>query len=259
MTQENALQTNDDESIENPELDAPESEQGDEGDAAAKESDGSNDPAGFTKRINQKHFELMEEKRAREAAEAEIAALKSKIPENHKVDIPPLPDPYDDDFDTKMAQRDEAIKKAAIYDAQEEVRQNQLNEQYRTQAESKQKALAEAVNTYSGRARDLNISESELMVAGKTVAAYGIHDSVAEFILQDDKGPAITAHLARNPEQLEIVSRLNPIQAALYIASNVKPKLSVKSKANDLPDPADTLSGGGVTKKERGPKGAKYD
>lgn len=257
MTQENALQTMDDESIEDHENDQPESEQG-EGDDV-KESESSNDPAGFTKRINQKHFELMEEKRAREAAEAEIAALKAQIPANHKVDIPPLPDPYDDDFDEKMSQRDEAIKKAAIYDAQEEVRQNQLKEQHRSQAESKQKALAEAVNTYSGRARDLNISESELKVAGQTVAAYGIHDSVAEFILQDDKGPAITAHLARNPDQLEIVSKLNPIQAALYIANTVKPKLSSKSKTDELPDPPETLSGGGVSKKERGPKGAKYE
>lgn len=257
MTQENALQTINDESIEDQDIDQSKSEQ-DEGDAV-KESDSSNDPAGFTKRINQKHFELMEEKRAREAVEAEIIALKARMPENHKVEIPPLPDPYDDDYDVRIAQRDEAIKKVAIYEAQESVRQNHLEEQHRSDVESKRKALAESVKTYSGRARNLNISESELKVAGQTVAAYGIHDSVAEFILQDEKGPAITAHLARNPEQLEIVSKLNPIQAALYIASNVKPKLSSKTKADELPDPPETLSGGGVSKKERGPKGAKYE
>jgi len=248
MDQEEALQTADEELVETQETEAPESVQGEEE---------NKDPAGFTKRINQKHFELMEEKRAREALEAEVIALKAKIPEIQKPVIPPLPDPYDDDFDVKMSQRDEAIKRVAAYEAQEEINQARLQEQHRLRQEGLNKSLVESVKTYSDRARTLNISENELKVAGQTVAAYGIHDSVAEFILQDEKGPAITAHLARNPEMLDAISKLNPIHAALYIANNVKPKLL--SAKTELPEPAETLGGGGVSKRERGPKGAKYE
>jgi len=248
MDQEEALQTADEELVETQETEAPESVQGEEE---------NKDPAGFTKRINQKHFELMEEKRAREALEAEVIALKAKIPEIQKPVIPPLPDPYDDDFDVKMSQRDEAIKRVAAYEAQEEINQSRLQEQHRLRQEGLNKSLVKSVKTYSDRAKGLNISENELKVAGQTVAAYGIHDSVAEFILQDDKGPAITAYLARNPDMLETISKMNPIHAALYIANNVKPKLL--SGKTELPEPAETLGGGGVSKRERGPKGAKYE
>lgn len=248
MDQEEELQTTDEELVETPETEAAESVQADEE---------NKDPAGFTKRINQKHFELMEEKRAREALEAEVIALKAKIPEIQKPVVPPLPDPYDDDFDVKMSQRDEAIKRVAAYEAQEEINQSRLQEQHRLRQEGLNKSLVESVKTYSDRAKGLNISENELKVAGQTVAAYGIHDSVAEFILQDEKGPAITAHLARNPDMLETISKMNPIHAALYIDNNVKPKLL--SGKTELPEPAETLGGGGVSKRERGPKGAKYE
>lgn len=247
MDQEEALQTTNEELVETQETDAPEPVQGDEE---------NKDPAGFTKRINQKHFELMEEKRAREALEAEVIALKAKIPEIQKPVVPPLPDPYDDDFDSKMLQRDEAIKRVAAYEAQEEINQSRLQEQHRLRQEGLNKSLVESVKTYSDRARTLNISDNELKVAGQTVAAYGIHDSVAEFILQDEKGPAITAYLARNPDMLETISKMNPIHAALHITNNVKPKLSAKT---NLPEPAETLGGGGVRKKEDGLKGARYE
>lgn len=252
MEQE-TLQTIDEE-IESPELDAPESEQGEEA-----SNDAVNEPAGFTKRINQKHYELMEEKRAREALEAEIARLKAQIPENHKPVIPDMPDPYDSDFDERMRQREEAIKQAAIYEAQDELRQAQLTEQNKATLAKQQNDLIAAVNTYSGRAKALGVSENELQVAGQAVAAYGIAEQVAEFILHDDKGPAITTYLAKNPTELDAISKLNPLQAAIHIATNIKPKLTGKPRAVDLPDPPDTLSGGGVTKRERGPKGAKYE
>jgi len=251
MTEE-ALQTIDEE-IENPEVETPESGQGEEA-----SNDANDDPAGFTKRINQKHFELMEQTRAREAAEAEIARLKSQIPENSKPVIPPMPDPYDADFDERMRQREEAIRQTAIYEANEQARQAQLSDQNNARLAEQQRNLVAAVNTYSERAKALGVSESELKVAGQTVAAYGIAEPVAEFILHDDKGPAITAYLARNPEQLEAMSKLNPLQAAIHVATNIKPKLTDRPRTADLPKPPDTLSGGGVAKRERGPKGATY-
>lgn len=254
MTEE-ALQTIDEEPIEIPETETPESGQGEEAGGEISNSD----PAGFSKRINQKHFELMEEKRAREAAEAEIARLKAQIPENHKPVIPEMPDPYDADFDERMRQREEAIKQAAIYDAQEQIKQAQLSEQQNALLAKQQSDLIAAVNTYSGRAKALGVSENELQVAGQAVAAYGISEQVAEFILHDDKGPAITTYLAKNPNELDAISKLNPLQAAIHIATNIKPKLTVKTRAADLPDPPDTLNGGGVHSKRSRLKGVRFE
>lgn len=260
MTQEN-LQEIDEELIENPEMDTEESGTSEdaETETVTDESNQNKDPAGFTKRMNQKHFELMEEKRLREAAEAEVINLKSKLPNVQKPVIPDLPDPYDEDYDIRIKQRDEAIRNAAIYEANEEIRNNQIQSQNKAEQERKNNDLVKSVETYSGRAKELGISENELAVAGKAIAAYGMHDDVAHFILSDDKGPAITTFLARNPAELEAISKLSPMQAAVHISNVIKPKLQLKNKISAIPEPADTLSGGGVKKSERGPKGAKYE
>jgi len=258
MTQEN-LQEIDEELIENPEMDNPESGAEEDEETVTDEASQDKDPVGFSKRVVQKHFELMEEKRLREAAEAEVINLKSKLPNIQKPVIPDLPDPYDEDYDVRIKQRDEAIKNAAIYEANEEARNNQLKSQHQAEQERKKNELVKSVETYSGRAKELGISENELAVAGKAVAAYGMLDDVAHFILSDDKGPAITTFLARNPSELESISKLSPMQAAVHINNVIKPKLQLKNKISAIPEPADTLSGGGVTRSERGPKGAKYE
>ena len=229
-----------------------------EGESETKPAE-SNEPAGFTKRIHQKHHELMEEKRARASVEQQLEELRKQVPQETKPVIPEIPDPYEDNFDELMAQRDTAIKAEFEFNSREQNAQAQAQQAQQKQANEQQEALVKTVNTYSERAGKLNISESELKVAGETVAAYGIDNQLAQYILSDDDGPLITTYLAKNPAELETLRTMNPMQSAVYIANTVKSKASANRNTVNTPSPADTLGGGGAPPSERGPRGATFE
>jgi hypothetical protein len=216
-------------------------------------------PERFNQQINKKHRELMEERRAREALEARLQEIEAKQAPQSRPEIPPLPDPYDEDFDAQMKARDAKILEAAKYDARQETLYQQQQQQREQQQRQKQTELETLANSYAQRAAKLNITGDMLKAAGETVAAVGISDQLAEHILQDEQGPLITTYLARNPGEIEALQNLTPFKAALYLEQKIKTRLSGGRKQADIPAPADTLRGGGTTRKERGPAGATYE
>lgn len=211
----------------------------------------------FDKAIGEKVFKAREEERKRHEAERRIQELQAKLPQDLRPDIPPPPDAWDDDYEDKISQRDEAIKKAAEYDARKLVEQQyQQQEQQRIQ-QAKQQELMTQVQAYSERAKSFGIDEVSLRDAGQRVAQYGISDDVASFILNDEEGPLITDYLAKNPLELERVRSMSPVQAGIYIATTVKPKTArTPTKA---PPPADVVDGKSAPARERGPKGATFE
>jgi len=217
----------------------------------------SNDPQGFTKRMNKKHHELMEERREKEALQAQLSEMQSQIPTAQRPDVPDMPDVYDDNFDEQVRLRDKAIQDAAMFDAQQRLVDEQRARQDLELQEEQQRAHLKIVQDYSSRAAKQNISKQELEVAGQTVMAYGIGDELTGFILNDEHGPLITKYLAQNPEEIESMRGMGTMNAAIHIANNVKPK-AVSNLTNNVPSPADTLGGGGAPKRERGPTGATY-
>lgn len=197
-----------------------------------------------------------EERKKREEAEAELAKLKQ--PERPVV--PDMPNPYDDDFESKLQAREEAIVAQAKYDGQQALAQQQ--EQQR-QYQAQQEAAAEQqrrVVAYSGRAEKLGIEPQELQQAGHTVAQMGVADDVVNHILSDEQGPSITVYLAKNPMAIEEMHGMSPMQAAIYIENQVKPK-AVGSRPSPTPSPntVETPQGSGMPEGERGPKGATFE
>lgn len=264
MEDETELQAG--EESEHPEGD-PESATGDE-DGSGEQPEGSEgegtaaedkDPKGYTKAINRKHYELEEQRRENARLQQQLAKLEQGAQEQRPA-IPDLPDPYDDDFEQKIKERDEAIAKAAAWDA-EQTRKQQAEQASQREAQTQQQQqLLETVQTYGGRAKTLGISEEDLRTAGQTVNALGISDDLSLFILGDEAGPAITMHLAENPEELANLANLNPMRAAVYLETKIKPDAVGKRKnTTDAPDPAETLGGGGSSPTTRGPKGATYE
>ncbi|MCK5609439.1 hypothetical protein KAR91_46630, partial [Candidatus Pacearchaeota archaeon] len=85
--------------------------------------------------INKKHFEKMQAERERDAVQLKLDDSNRQLEElqgkqNQPVPIPEMPDQYDDDFDAKLKQRDEAIRRNAEITAQVAVNtQNQQNAQ----------------------------------------------------------------------------------------------------------------------------------
>ncbi len=229
------------------------------GDEGADSGAQPGDPAGFTKRIHQKHHELMEERRARILVEDELQKLQAQASPELRPVIPVTPDPYDEKFDELMATRDKAVSSAAEFDARKTAADTQAQTAQTQRVTEQQQALVKTVQTYADRAAKLSVNAQELQVAGQTVAAYGMSDQLTQFILADEQGPLITTYLAKNPEELDTLRDLDPMRAAVHIATTVRTKAVAAAPIPGVPPPADTLGGGGAPPSERGPKGATYE
>ncbi len=262
MSQDDELQ-NDDVIIEEPQNEdagsAPEdstssAELGENQDDVAK----GDDPDRFAKRINKKHYELMQERRARQEAEEKLRKYE-QAQVGERPDIPPMPDHYDDDFEAQVKARDKAIADAAAYDARQAEASRNEQARLENQRVQQEREINEAVTEYSQKAEKVGIKPEDLQIAGQLVAAYGISPELTSFILTDDDGPMLTMYLSKNPQDLEKIQSAGSMRAVSYIESQIRPKLSSAKNENVAPKPADTLQGGGFGSDEDGPPGATYE
>tara|TARA_R110002096_G_scaffold136233_2_gene288666 strand:- start:156 stop:968 length:813 start_codon:yes stop_codon:yes gene_type:complete len=202
------------------------------------------------KTINKKHFEAKEAERKLKDAEKQILEFQTKEREQYAAKvgtIPDMPDPFDDDYDVKMKQRDEAIIAQANFNqVNQNFQQQQQHQQQQVQAE-KQQQLQTQMQAYNTRTKELGISQEELQAAGNTVAQYGISDDLTMAILADSDGPLLTKYLAANPTELSDLSGMNPLQAAMHIERNVRAKATaLKPRTTNAPKPSDNLRGKGA-------------
>ena len=206
---------------------------------------------GVQKAINKQHAKYREEERLKIAAQNEARVLKEKLDaieaEKKVVIVPPVPDPYDEDYEAQVKARDEAIKRQATQDAQQ---QNVIEQQTAAQEAANradQDHVQSLVDDYTKRIVTLGLDRVEMESAGRTVVEAGISGEIAEFILQQEDGPLITKYLAANPIELDDLRHLPPIQAALKINSDIRLAASaMKPQASTAPDPAETLTGRGA-------------
>ena len=116
--------------------------------------------------------------------------------------------------------------------------------QLQQQQQKQQEALTERVQSYSQKATSLGIKSEDLQVAGNTVAQFGIHEDLVQYILEEDQGPLITTYLSKNLLELEKLREMSPTQAAVYVATTVKQKAAaLKAKTGYvIPAGLDNLS-----------------
>ena len=207
------------------------------------------------KAINRQHAKYREEERKRIEIEKRAKELEDKLKEleskSADVVVPPLPDPWDEDYNQKIAARDEALRKQAIIDAQKQYQDSQAKTSQEAAAKAEQERLQGLVKDYDKNTIKLGLDSAEVRKAGEVVVSYGISDDLIGFILQDSEGPLITKYLAANPLVLDELRNLSPIQAALQINSDIRAAASkLKPQATAAPDPADILGGRGAGEKQ---------
>lgn len=203
----------------------------------------------FNKAIAKKTFELRETERRLEAErqERERYALELEKYRAPVLDIPPMPDPYEDGYEQKVRARDQAIALKAAHDAQNYQRQQAQQAQEQEANYRRQQELERSDSVYKSNALKFGVKQDELTQAAQTVANYGINEDLAMAIIQDEQGALITTYLADNIEDLDKVVRMTPIQAAMYIASVVKPKAQArKPKVSNAPEPTLAVRGNGA-------------
>lgn len=211
-----------------------------------------------------------EKVRKQRAAEAEAAEYKkqaedraeelAKLKQPDRPEIPPVPDPYEDDYAGKIAERDQAILAQAQYDGQIQAAQqrrehDEQQAQAKTQAEFNVKAQA-----YADRSQKLGINTTELHKAGETVVQSGIDQGLIMRILTEDQGPAITMYLGKNPGEADAMARMDPFDAAIHLENIIKPAAIASRPKPDLaPEPAENPNGAGFAEDDGGLAGVRYE
>jgi len=217
----------------------------------------------FDQAIAEKTLKFREAERRAEALERERESLLQKLPKEERPQVPDMPDPFaisDEEYKRQLYLRDEALKQAIAFDQQQQMLKQQREQLQYQQQQKQQEALTERVQSYSQKATKLGIKAEDLQVAGNTVAQFGIHEDLVQYILEEDQGPLITTYLSKNLLELEKLREMSPTQAAVYVATTVKQKAAaLKPKVNNAPDPLEQPHGAGKAPKPRGPQGAVFE
>jgi len=161
-------------------------------------------------------------------------------------EIPAMPDAFDDDFDAKVKQRDDALIAQANFNAQNNayLQQEQFSQQQAAQVKAAK--VQESMASYSQKATELGIKQEELQAAGEQVATYNLSQDLVMHILADSDGPLITKHLAANPQDGYQLASMSPFAVGQFL-DNIKTKASaLKPKTSNAPAPGTNLNGQGV-------------
>ena len=203
--------------------------------------------------IGEKVAKVHEEKRLRQAAEQRLALYESQQPKPEEPTIPELPDPddfYGDDagYQAKMLERDTAIIERAEFNAQQthaEGQQQALAQQQGLEAAQKQQEQQES---YVGTAETFGIKPDQVQKDAVLVSQY-LSNDIQDYIVQDPQGPLISNFLSKDLVELDKVRSMPPLKAAVYIANEIKPKLSGIKKITKTPAPNSIVDGSSVSEK----------
>lgn len=220
--------------------------------------------AAIQKVINEKTFKAKQAEREAQELKAKLEAIEAKEREEFArqvENIPPMPDPFDDDFEEKIKARDDAILKKASYDAQNQYYAQQQQIQQQQEQAKQQQDIQQKWQNYTSKAADLGIKQEEVKSAIDTVAQYGIDDNLTLAILQDPDGPLITEYLAANPNEINELNG-NPYIAGAKLVEIKQKASQLKPKKTSAPEPATRVKGSTVNQdagRFKHSKGAKFE
>lgn len=194
----------------------------------------------ITKQREAAREEARKEREAREALEARLKELESKVnpaptPQVDE-DAEPQPSQFEDAFEYAKSLADWSAKKA-------------LKE--RDKQEAERKRLAEEAEKHKSWADKVNKAKSQLpdfddMVASSDVA---VSNEVRDAILESDVGPQVLYYLAENPEFAASLANMSSLKALREIGKleakleKSEPKQEVKTVAakSNAPEPISPL------------------
>jgi hypothetical protein len=160
--------------------------------------------------------------------------------------IPPMPDSFDEDFDVKVRQRDEAIIASANYNAQNSAYLQQEQHYQQQTAQAAQQKQAELATSFTANAKKTGATDEEFNSVVSTLNNGGMTPDIGSAIMSDPDGYFIAKHLAANPQEAHELNTMNPILAGAKFAELKQKASALKPKTSNAPSPATNLQGNGV-------------
>lgn len=209
--------------------------------------------------VGKKVKQTREAERRAQELEEKLKEAEANKPKEERPNIPQMPDTFDEDYDAKLLARDEAIKRAAAYDAQEALLKKQQEEARNEQIRQARVKLEEDTRNYIERGEKLGLNEQQMTESAQAISSFGIDPQIGQYLTEDPNGPLIVDYLARNLTTTDDLSRLSVGKGIEFLISEIKPKVMSSKRTTKAPAPAKTLDGGGAAPKMRGPEGTVYD
>jgi len=208
--------------------------------------DEKNTQDGAQKAINKQHYKFKEQQRRANDLERQLKEANDRLTTfdtPSAVDVPVMPDTWDDNYEGKVAARDKAIHAKALRDhaAQASEDRSVIAQNEARQVEVKK--TQELQDQFSGNAKRLGISSEVLDSAQDAVINYGITPDIANAIVSDTDGPLIVQHLAANPLEMETLVNGSLFEAGQKWAEIKAKAATMKTKTTSAPAPADSLGG----------------
>ena len=199
-----------------------------------------------------------DERRRADAAEAKLERLQASIPQPTEPQIPPMPDTFDDNFDTLLADRDKAIEQRAEFRATANVQQQQADAQQQTKLYEQQQRQIDAGNAFAEKSRKLGYTDEDMGQSILALQNMGLDQGLQQGLVAHDNGPEVIDYLAKNPEALDQMRSMTSMQAGSYIATSIVPKALNVRKTTSAPEPVGFINGGGSPDRPLGPVGAVF-
>lgn len=165
--------------------------------------------------------------------------------------IPDLPDPdlqYDDPkkYRELIAARDKAVIDYATWQTRQSIQRDAEARERSQREQQQQQQRAQIIDAFIENGLKTGISEDRMAANEQVLKSHGIKPDLAHFIYADANGAQLADYLAANPEVLREVNSLHPTQAAVKIATEIKPRaLAKKPHVTNAPDPVSPTRGAG--------------
>lgn len=195
-------------------------------------------PNKLQERFDQITTEKYELKRRTEELELKLKELESRTQQALPDDLTP-PELPEDTWDTEAMKKYHADmlehqRKIAEYAAKSTMT-NAESERRKAQQQHEQGKI---VQGFAERAIKNGISIDQLEAAGTGLVNAGLSQELQMLIMEDEAGPLITMHLAKNPDLAHEILSMSVTKAAIKLATQVKEAaISGKPKLSKAPDP----------------------
>lgn len=190
-------------------------------------------------------------------AEAEIAtlrAVKEKTPDPTPVAEFPTEDlRYDspDEYESKLRAYNTRIAREEFAKIQTQQAQDQERQQATAQQAKQEEQNRSIVESYIDNGLESGISEDKLAANEQILRGSNIKEDIARRLYSDANGAQMVDFLCANPDKLDALVSMNPYDAAVHIAVELKPQaLSVKPTQTNAPEPLGFTQGGGAPPKD---------
>lgn len=211
----------------------------------------------LTGKIKDSNAETAREREARQVAEQKAKDLEDKLAEVTAPQMPPEdlqfenPEEYNRQVQAFDDHRLGKVRNDAVEQAKAELKQEREDER-KLEAQKKQRQeFLDQSKEFVTKGEGVGLTEKDLLVSADLLQNAGVSNDIQSFLFADPQGPQIMDFLANNPQQLEAMLELNPVQQSAFIERNIRAEaITAKPTVSGAPDPIINLHGGGVKEQD---------